>query len=115
MSYIAVGTETSRDEGFELYAQIEGVSEPMPPLLTGNAHVCLDQAISIAAKIGISGATRLVESGDEVMAVCDAARAQDVDLVVIRKRKSGLVDRLLGAAASDTLANRCGFAVLSVG
>jgi nucleotide-binding universal stress UspA family protein len=115
LSYVAVGTEKGRDEGFDAYARIEGVSEPMPPLLKGNADACLEQAMSIAARIGISGATRLVESGDEVMAVCDAARAQDADLIVIRKRKSGFVERLLGASASDTLANRCDFAVLSVG
>jgi nucleotide-binding universal stress UspA family protein len=104
-----------RDEGFDAYARIEGVSEPMPPLLNGNAHDCLEQAMSIAARIGISGATRLVESGDAVMAVCDAARAQDADLIVIRKRKSTLIERLQGGAASDRLTNRCGFAVLSVG
>jgi nucleotide-binding universal stress UspA family protein len=71
--------------------------------------------MSIAAKIGIAGTARLVRSGDEVMAVCDAAQAQDADLVVIRKRRSRLVEHLLGASASDTLANGCGFAVLSVG
>lgn len=115
LSYVAVGTEMGRDEGFDAYARIEGVSEPMPPLLNGNAHDCLEQAMSIAARIGISGATRLVESGDAVMAVCDAARAQDADLIVIRKRKSTLIERLQGGAASDRLTNRCGFAVLSVG
>jgi nucleotide-binding universal stress UspA family protein len=115
LSYVAVGARIGRDEGFEVYAQIEGVSQPIPPFLKGNTHACLEQAMSIAAKIGISGAERLIESGDEVMAVCNAARAQDADLVVIRKRKSTLIERLQGAAASDTLANRCGFAVLSVG
>jgi nucleotide-binding universal stress UspA family protein len=115
LSYLAVGTGAGRDEGFDAYARIEGVSEPMPPVLKGDVHACLEQAMSIAAKIGIAGAARLVRSGDDVMAICDAARTQDADLIVIRKRKSGLVERLLGASASDTLANRCGFAVLSVG
>jgi nucleotide-binding universal stress UspA family protein len=115
LSYLAVGTETGRDKGFDAYARIEGVSEPMPPVLKGEVQACLEQAMSIAAKIGIAGTARLVRSGDEVMAVCDAARSQGADLVVIRKRKSSLVERLLGASASDTLANGCGFAVLSVG
>jgi nucleotide-binding universal stress UspA family protein len=115
LSYIAVGTRTGRDQGFDEYARIEGVSEPMPPVLKGDVNACLEQAMSIAARIGIAGTARLVLSGNEVMAVCDAARAQDADLVVIRKRKSSLVERLLGASASDTLANGCGFTVLSVG
>ena len=115
LSYLAVGSDTGRDKGFDDYARIEGVSEPMPPILQGEVHACLDQAMSIAAKIGIAGTARLIHSGDEVTAVCDAARAQNADLVVIRKRKSSLVERLLGASASDTLANGCGLAVLSVG
>lgn len=115
LSYVAVGTQTGRDDGFDEYARIEGVSEPMPPFLENDAHVCLDQAMSIAAKYGISGTARLVRSGDEVMAVCDVARTQGADLVVVRKRQSSLIGRLLGASASDTLANGCGFAVLSIG
>lgn len=115
LSYLAVGSETGRDKGFDAYARIEGVSEPMPPILKGEVDACLQQAMSIAARIGIAGAARLVQSGDDVVAVCDAARSQGADLVVIRKRKSSLVERLLGASASDTLANGCGFAVLSVG
>jgi nucleotide-binding universal stress UspA family protein len=115
LSYLAVGTKTGRDPGFEAYARIEGVSEPMPPALRGEVDACLEQAMSVAAKIGIMGTARLVRSGDDVMAVCDAARSQGADLVVIRKRKSSLVERLLGTSASDTLANGCGFAVLSVG
>lgn len=115
LSYVAVGTETGRDEGFDEYARIEGVSEPMSPVLQSEVYACLDQAISIAAKIGITGTARLVASGDGVMPVCDAARSQGADLVVIRKRKSSLVERLLGGSASDTLANGCGLAVLSVG
>lgn len=87
----------------------------MPPILKGDADACLDQAMLIAAKIGVAGTARLVRSGDEVTAVCTAAQAQKADLVIIRKRKSSLVDRLLGASASDRLANGCGFAVLSVG
>ncbi|MDA3858178.1 MAG: universal stress protein, partial [Roseovarius sp.] len=98
LSYLAVGTETGRDKGFDEYARIEGVSEPMPPVLKGDVDACLRQAMSIAAKIGIAGTARLVRSGDEVMAVCDAAQAQDADLVVIRKRRSRLVEPLRGAA-----------------
>lgn len=115
LSYLALGSKTAGDTGFEEYARIEGVSDPMPPILNGDVDACLQQAMLIAAKKGITGAERMIRDGDEVSAVCDAARLQDADLVVIRKRKSTLVDRLLGASASDRLANRCGFAVLSVG
>ncbi|MEH6739953.1 MAG: universal stress protein [Sulfitobacter sp.] len=115
LSYVAIGTQTGRDDGFNEYAQIEGVSEPMSPFLKNDVDACLDQAMSMAVKIGILGTARLVRSGDEVLAVCDAARAQGADLVVIRKRQSSIIGRLLGASASDTLANGCSFAVLSIG
>lgn len=115
LSFLTVGTQSDRDPGFDAYARIEGVSEPMPPVLEGDVNACLAQAMSIASHIGVTGTARLVRSGDDVAAVCDAARAQNADLVVIRKRKSSLVGRLLGASASDTLANGCGFAVLTVG
>ena len=115
LSYVAIGEETRHNEGFEAYARIEGVSEPMPPSIENDVRACLGQAMSIAAQAGVKAAARLVRTGNSATAICDAARAQGADLVVIRRYRSSLVERLLGASVPDTLANGCGFAVLTVG
>lgn len=115
LSFLAIGEEAGRSEGFEEYARIEGVSEPMPPSIENDVRACLDQAMSIAAQAGVKDAARLVRTGNAATAICEAARAQGTDLVVIRRRRSSLVERLLGASVPDTLANGCGFAVLTVG
>ena len=115
LSFLAVGEEAGRSEGFDAYARIEGVSEPMPASVENDVRACLDQAMSIAAQAGLKDATRLIRTGNAATAICDAARAQGADLVVIRRRRSSLVERLLGASVQDTLANGCGFAVLTVG
>lgn len=115
LSFLAIGEDASRSEGFDAYARIEGVSEPMPPSIKNDVRACLDQAMSIAAQAGVKDAARLVRTGNSATAICDAARAQGADLVVIRRHRSSLVERLFGASVQDTLANGCGFAVLTVG
>lgn len=57
----------------------------------------------------------MVTSGDAANAICSIALSTGADLVVIRRRKSNLVERLLGASVADTLSEGCGFSVLSVG
>jgi len=103
LSFVAVGAEPDRDEGFEEYARIEGVSEPMPPRIESDVSTCLDEAMSIAERIGVTGATRLVRTGNAIAAICDAAHAQNADLVVIRKQRSNLVERLLGSRLNQAL------------
>ena len=115
LSFVAVGHEPEHDEGFEDYARIEGMSAPMSPSIIGDVSACLDQAMAIAAKVGVTGATRLTRTGHAATAICDAARAEGADLVVIRKHRSSLVERLLGTSVSDAFADGCEFAVLSAG
>jgi hypothetical protein len=99
LSFLALGTQHARDEGFEAYARLEGVSGPMPPTLPGRASACLDKALSTAAGLGMP----------------NAARTQGADLVVVGRRKPGLLGRLLGIADAETSTRGCGFSVLSVG
>jgi nucleotide-binding universal stress UspA family protein len=115
LSFIAVGQEPEDSRGFEDYARIEGVSEPMSPSIHSDAAACLDQAISIAKGLGVEGAARVIGTGDAVTAICNVAREQNADLVVIRRRQTSLVERLLGGSMSGRLENGCEFAVLSVG
>ncbi|WP_298856951.1 universal stress protein [uncultured Sulfitobacter sp.] len=115
LTFVAVGKELGFDAGFADYAQIEGVSGPMPPVTQGDVDACLQQAIAISAKIGVPDAKRMVTSGDAAAAICSIARSSGTDLVVIRRYKSNLVERLLGASVADTLSDGCGFSVLSVG
>ena len=115
LSFLAIGEDASRSEGFDAYARIEGVSKPMPPSIENDVRACLDQAMSIAAQAGIGNTAYVVGTGYAAKAICDAARAQGADLVVIRRHRSGLVEQLLGASVQDTLANGCRFAVLTVG
>lgn len=95
LSFVAVGTQQAHDQGFEDYARIEGVIEPIPPSIAADASACLDQAMLIATKICVTSASRLVQTGDPATAICDAAQTQGADLVVIRRRRSGLIERLL--------------------
>ena len=115
LSFLAIGEEAGRSEGFDEYARIEGMTEPMPPSIKGDVGACLDQAMAIAAKVGVTGARRLTRTGYAAAAICDAARAEGADLVVIRKHRSSLVERLLGTSVSDAFADGCEFAVLSAG
>jgi len=115
LSFVAVGDVPESDTGFAEYARIEGLSEPMSPVIPGSVRFCLDQAMSIAGKAGLKEATRLVRVGDPVAAICDAARLQDADLVVIRKQRSNLVEKLIGESIADKLSRRCEFAVMLVG
>jgi nucleotide-binding universal stress UspA family protein len=87
----------------------------MPPTLPGRASACLDKALSTAAGLGMPNAARLVLSGDAAKALCDAARTQGADLVVVGRRKPGLLGRLLGTADAEPSTRGCGFSVLSVG
>lgn len=115
LSFLAIGKAAGPDEGYDRYAEIEGVTDPMPPSVDTEVRACLDQAMSIAAKVGLEDAAGLVRTGDPVTAICHAARERGADLVVVRRHRSGLVERLLGGSVPDTLATGCGFAVLSVG
>lgn len=115
LSFLALGQSIGRDDGFEAYARIEGVTGASSPMVGASTDACLDQAMKIAARVGVHGATRLTREGNPVSTICDVAQTEGADLVVIRKHRSGLVDRLLHASVSDALANRCDFAVLSDG
>ncbi len=115
LSFLAIGDETEFGDGMADYMRIEGITDPMSPNVANHVNACLKQAISEAVDVGIVAAAGLIKVGDPVDAICDATKAQGADLVVIRRRKSNIVQRLLGASVQDTLANECGFAVLSVG
>ena len=115
LSVLAIGEEAGHSEGFDEYARIEGVSEPMPPSVENDVRACLDQAMSVAAPAGLKDAARPIRTGNAATAICDAAQARSADLVVIRRRRSNLVERLLGASVPDALANGRRIAVLTVG
>lgn len=115
LSFLALGAQADHDEGFEAYARIEGISEPLSSVIDPAAAACLDQAIAIAARAGVEGAGRLTRVGDPVEAICDTARIEGADLVVIRKHRAGLAERLFGRSVSDALSHQCTFAVLSDG
>jgi len=115
LSFVAVGDVPESDEGYSEYARIEGLSEPMPLIIGSDVTACLEQATSIAARMGVKGAKRLTRSGAPVAAICDAARSQDADLVVIRRQRSNLVERLIGESISEKFSRQCKFAVLLVG
>lgn len=115
LSFVAVGNVPESDAGYSAYARIEGVSEPMPPIIGSDVTACLEQAMSISARVGVKGATRLTQSGAPIAAICDAARRQNADLVVIRKQRSNLVERLIGESISEKFSRQCNFAVLLVG
>jgi hypothetical protein len=44
-SFIAIGKELGHDEEFAKYARIEGISNPMPPIVENTVEACLQQAI----------------------------------------------------------------------
>lgn len=115
LSFLALGTQHARDEGYDAYARMEGVSDPMPPTLPDNAGACLDIATSIATKLGVQNAERIIRTGDAAVALCDVARLQGADLVVVRRRKPGFVGLLLGMSDVESTTRGCSFAVLSVG
>ena len=98
LSFLALGDEPGYSKGFEDYAQIEGVIGPMSSSIANNVEACLFQAVSVAADIGVKKAARLVGAGEPASAICDAARTQGADLVVIRRRKFNIVQRLWGVS-----------------
>lgn len=115
LSFVAIGTRHAHGGGFEDYVRIEGVSIPMPLAVPRDANACLDGALEIAAGLGVPSAERVVRRGDPTAALCEAARMQGADLVVMGRHPSGLVGRLLGGSTADRVSRGCGFAVLSVG
>ncbi len=115
LSFVAIGKTQGYDAGFDEYARLERVSGPMPPLIDPAVDACLRQAISISKKVGVSDAKQIVISGDPTATICEAAKSIGADLVVIGRHEASLVTRLLGTSVVDTLADRCQFAVLSVG
>ncbi|MGJ8530057.1 universal stress protein [Maritalea sp.] len=115
LTFLAIGKEQGHDEGFADYARIEGGSGPMPPTIENDVDGCLRQAISISTKLGFRNAAHVIATGDASTAICNAALKNEANLVVIRKGKSNLVERLMGSSVSDRLVDGCGFAVLSVG
>ena len=58
----------------------------------------------------------LIPSGqlEPADAICATAQSQGADLVVIRKRDTGLSKRFLTTSVLEALVNQCNFAVLSV-
>lgn len=114
ISFLAIGDEVRGDRGFEEYARIEGVSAPNPIRMDSKVSACLDQATSIAARVGITRPERLMRTGNAAAAICDAARAQGADLVVMGCHRSNLVERVLHVTVGDRIEDGCGFAVLSV-
>lgn len=115
LSYLAIGKDIGQDAGFEAYAQIERVSDPIVPVLDRQVRARLDQAASIAAKVQVHNVTQLIGAGDPTVAICDAAQAQGADLIVARKHKAGFVERLLNTPVSEALVSQCSFSVLSIG
>ena len=114
LSYVAVGDEPVPSAGFEDFARIEGISEPMTPMLEDDVRVCLHRAARIASQAGVQCAAQLVHAGKPVEAICASAQSQGADLVVIRKREVGLFERILVTSVSELLVKQCNFAVLSV-
>ena len=115
LSFVAVGQELTHDEGYEEYARFEGLSEPTPSFIENNALECLGIAMSAAASIGIHGAVRLTRTGNPATAICDAARAQGADLLVIGRRRSRRIEGWLGRSYVNMFAKGCSFAVLAAG
>ncbi|MEO0381561.1 MAG: universal stress protein, partial [Pseudomonadota bacterium] len=114
LTYLAVGDEPEPNAGFEDFARIEDVSEPMTPTLEGNVRACLHRAATTAAQTGVHCAAQLVHAGKPADAICATAQSQGADLVVIRKRDTGLFKRFLTTSVLEALVNQCNFAVLSV-
>ncbi len=114
-SFIAIGTQHRSDKEFEDDARIEGVSNPMPLEVPGDANACLHVAPGIAARLGMPVAGRVVCSGNPTAALCDVARTQGADLVVLGQHPPGPVGWLLGGSTADRVSKGCGFAVLSIG
>lgn len=114
LTFLAVGTTRLRDEAFEQYARVEGVSDPLPPAFEKDTLECLNVAVKIAADVGVRVAGRLEDTGDVVAAICRGAQAHTADLVVLRRRTGGLPEKLFGTSVSDRFAKECNFAVLSV-
>ena len=72
-------------------------------------------APGIAARLGMPVAGRVVCSGNPTAALCDVARTQGADLVVLGQHPPGPVGWLLGGSTADRVSKGCGFAVLSIG
>ncbi len=114
LTFLAVGMRRGRDEGFEEYGRIEGVFDPAPLELGSQARECLDLAVAIAARAGITDAGRIVRQGGAVQALCEVARTSHADLVVVRHRRSSILDRRFRRSTGQQLSDRCGLAVLSM-
>jgi len=114
ISYLAIGEETGPSDGFTEYARIEGVSEPLPPMVMAGVEACLSQATSIATQEGLHRPRTIVRSGPAPAAICDAAEHQGADLVVFGKHKGGFLERLFHRPVSYALSSQCEFAVLAV-
>lgn len=115
LTFLAVGTRRGKDEGFEEYARLEGVSNPAPLEMGSQARECLALAIAIAARAGITNAGQIVRQGGAVQALCEVARTSHADLVFVRHPRSSIFDRLFRRSIGQQLTDRCGLTVLSMG
>lgn len=102
-----------------LPAQVAGVAGEAPDFASfesaceGYAQELLDEAARLGGTAGLSIHTT-VEYGDPAEAILTAARAEDVDLVILGSRDRGPLARmLLGSVSSDLIA-RCAKPVMVV-
>lgn len=115
LSFLASGKQLRKSEGFDAYARIEGVSGPMPPVVSRTVSDCVDHAMRLAAECGLEGAARLTSSANPLTAICGAARSEGADLIVLGKRHLKFGKPVFSASLMDRLSNRCALTVLSDG
>lgn len=113
LSFLAIGDSFSGDPGFLEYARIEGVSAPAPIIPAGDISACLDQAVSISTRVGVQRPERIFRTGNISTVICEAARTQKADLVVIGHTRPSLIERILHLSIGNRAGDGCDFAVLT--
>lgn len=114
LSFLATGTRPSPSDRLNEYSRIEGITFPLPVYLENKTQSCMDQAIVHAQKSGVTNTNRLSRSGNALAAICDIARMEVADLVMIGKPRSKFpLAHLFAPSLPNSLDKRCGLTVLS--
>ena len=113
LSFLATDIRPSANVGLNEYSQIEGITFPPPVFLESKTQSSFDQALAHAHTNGVPNTSHLSRSGDALAAICDIARRETADLVMIRKPQSkGLFAHLFAPFLPNKLGSQCGLTVL---
>lgn len=140
LTFLVVAPEAKASAELERFRKVEGLDEEPLPSIPVEADACLERAIGIARRAGVSDLTARVMTGDgrevstargrvhrsstavreteggpePASTICSAARSLGADCIVLGRHRRGAVSAALRASTARRIGDDCDCPVLSV-